>query len=149
MTFNEIKHEIKVNIKNDLKLRLIWYWGLISIILIFGLKYFRSKHLILSPEINFLQGTLPNLFAATAFCAIFFIYYKLIFRIDSSFNKKLIFSTLLTFLGLVIWEIIQYFMGSRIDFYDILMTTIGCILTAAFIKLVFMIKSPLVNLQGR
>jgi hypothetical protein len=137
MTFNEIKREIKFNIKNDQKLRLIWYWGLISITSVFALKYFRSQHLILSPEIDFLQGTLPNLFAATAFCAIFFIYYKLIFRIDSSFNKRLILSTLFTFLGLIIWEVIQYFMGSRIDFYDILMTAIGCILTATFIKFVF------------
>ena len=134
MAFNEIKNEIRSGIKTDRKLRLIWYWGIISMSAVFVLKWFRARHLQLSPTVDFLQGTLPNFFAATGFCAVFFIYYKLIFQTDNSFNKKLMFSTLFTFAGLIIWEIIQYFMGSPMDFYDIVMTTIGCILTAGFIQ---------------
>ncbi len=99
MAFNEIKNEIRSNIKTDRKLKLIWYWGIISMLAVFILKWFRAKHLQLSPAIDFLQGTLPNFFAATGFCAVFFIYYKLIFQTDSSFNKKLMFSTFLLLSG--------------------------------------------------
>lgn len=35
------------------------------------------------------------------------------------------FSFLFSFLGLTLWEFIQYFMGYPIDYFDILMTAIG------------------------
>jgi len=38
-----------------------------------------------------------------------------------------------TFLGLTIWEYAQYFMGFPVDNYDILMSLIGCVLTAGII----------------
>lgn len=133
MTFDETKKEIQLELKTNKKLKLIWYWALVSMICVFILKWFRAKHMNLPESIDFLQGTLPNFFAATGFCAGLFVYYKLIFRVDTSFTKKLIFSTLFTFFGLVIWEVVQYFMGSPMDIYDMLMTTLGCSATAGFI----------------
>ncbi|OCA69922.1 hypothetical protein BBH99_03810 [Chryseobacterium contaminans] len=49
------------------------------------------------------------------------------------FKKTNFFQHHSPFVGLVFWEVIQYFMGSPMDIYDILMTASGCILTAVFI----------------
>lgn len=137
MTFEEIKKEIKLEIKTDKKVKAIWYWGLFSMIGVFILKWIRARHMNLSEVQDFLQGTLPNFFAATGICASVFIFYKLFFRVDASSSKKLIFSTLFTFFGLILWEVVQYFMGSPMDIYDMLMTTLGCILTAGFILILY------------
>lgn len=141
MTFNEIKKEIKLEIKTDKKVKAIWYWGLFSMIGVFLLKWIRARHMHLSETQDFLQGTLPNFFAATGICACLFIFYRLIFRTHASFKKKLLFATLFTFFGLILWEVIQYFMGSPMDIYDILMTTLGCILTAGFILFLYSERS--------
>lgn len=146
MTFNEIKKEIQLEIKTNRKTKLIWYWGLISMILVFALKWIRARHMKLSETLDFLQGTLPNFFAATGICAGTFIFYKLIFRVDHSFWLKLIFSVSFTFFGLIFWEVIQYFMGSPMDIYDIMMTTIGCILTVGFIMTLYSEK-PIQNIN--
>ncbi|CEJ71061.1 hypothetical protein [Chryseobacterium oranimense] len=136
MTFNEIKKEIQLEIKTNKKVRSIWYWGLFSMTAVFVLKWIRARHMNLSGVQDFLQGTLPNFFAATGICASLFIFYKLIFFTDTSFTKKLAFSTLFTFFGLAAWEVIQYYMGSPMDIYDILMTISGCVMTAGFIMIV-------------
>ncbi|SIS79016.1 hypothetical protein SAMN05421786_102109 [Chryseobacterium ureilyticum] len=137
MTFNEIKKEIKFDIKTDKKVKAIWYWGLFSMTGVFILKWIRARHMHLSETQDFLQGTLPNFFAATGIFASVFIFYKLLFRTDASSSKKLIFSTLFTFFGLILWEVIQYFMGSPMDIYDVLMTILGCILTGGFIQILY------------
>ncbi|WP_347216148.1 hypothetical protein [Chryseobacterium sp.] len=137
MTFDEIKKEIKLEIKTDKKVKAIWYWGLFSMIGVFLLKWIRAQHMNLSEIQDFLQGTLPNFFAATGICASIFIFYKLLFRADTPFSKKLIFSTLFTFFGLVLWEVIQFFMGSPMDIYDMLMTALGCAMTAGFILIIY------------
>lgn len=141
MTFNEIKKEIKFEIKTDKKVKAIWYWGLFSMIGVFILKWIRAKHMHLSEVQDFLQGTLPNFFAATGICASIFVFYKLLFRTDTSSSKKLIFAILFTFFGLIFWEVIQFLMGSPMDIYDVLMTALGCILTAGFIKFLYSEKT--------
>lgn len=143
MTFDEIKKEIKLEIKTNRKIQLIWYWGIVSMTCVFLLKWFRSRHLKLSESIDFLQGTLPNFFAATGICAALFVYYKLIFRADyHSLTRKLLFSTLFTFFGLIVWEVMQFFMGSPMDIYDMLMTAAGCTVTAGFIIILHREKKP-------
>lgn len=89
MTFDEIKKEIKLEIKTDKKIKAIWYWGLFSMIGVFILKWIRAKHMHLSEVQDFLQGTLPNFFAATGICASIFVFYKLLFRTDASSSKKI------------------------------------------------------------
>lgn len=83
MSFAEIKDEIKLQIRHDKKYKYVWSWALVSIICVFALKWFRYRHFELSPTVDFLQGVLPNFFAATTFTGIFF-YYKLIYRIAST-----------------------------------------------------------------
>ncbi|SHE47204.1 hypothetical protein SAMN05443633_101309 [Chryseobacterium arachidis] len=137
MTFDEIKKETQLEIKTNPKTRLIWYWGLASLISVFILKWIRAQHMHLSEPADFLQGTLPNFFAATGICAAVFVYHKLIFRVDKPFTEKLIFATLFTLFGLILWEVIQYFMGSPMDIYDIMMTIFGCGITGGFIYILY------------
>lgn len=132
-----IKNENSKN-KNS---RLISIWGLVS----FGFCFFiraviRPRQYHFTGILDFLQGTLPNFFAATGICAIAFLNYKLFFgtveQIPST-NKKLVFGFLFSFIGLTLWEIIQYFMGYPIDYYDIIMTALGSIFTVMLNKLIF------------
>ncbi|MBD8084586.1 hypothetical protein [Chryseobacterium caseinilyticum] len=137
MSFAEIKDEIKLQIRHDKKYKYVWSWALVSIICVFALKWFRYRQFELSPTVDFLQGVLPNFFAATTFTAGFFIYYKLIFRTDNTTDNKLTISSAISFFGLVIWEFIQLMMGSPIDIYDIFTTFLGCLITFIFVKFLF------------
>jgi hypothetical protein len=107
---------------------------MIFVIIIKGI--IRPLHLHFSEVGVFFIGTLPNFFAATGFCSFFFVYSKLFLenkKFLQSTISRLIFSSIITFIGLAFWEVIQKFLGDPMDFYDILMTGVGCICTYLFI----------------
>ena len=94
--------------------------------------YVRNQHVELNTTLDYLQGTLPNFFAATGICGIIFYFVNLLSKIGS-YKRKLLYSFVFTFIGLTSWEYVQYFMGYPIDYNDILMSFIGCIITIGFI----------------
>ena len=96
--------------------------------------YIRNQHLELNATLDYLQGTLPNFFAATGICGLIFFYANLLNK-TSTYKRKLLYAFVFTFAGLTSWEYIQYFMGYPIDYNDILMSFIGCIITIGFISI--------------
>ena len=94
--------------------------------------YVRDQHFELSVTLDYLQGTLPNFFAATGICGLVFFYTNLLSK-TSTYKRKLLYAAIFTFAGLTSWEYIQYFMGYPIDYNDILMSFIGCIITIGFV----------------
>ena len=125
--------------KEKPNLRILTYWALFSFIGITIIKtVIRPKHYHLSETLAFLQGTLPNFFAGAIFFVLAFVNYRVFFKNKNSFLSRLIFAFLFSFLGLTLWEYIQYLMwGYPIDYFDILMTAIGNIFT---IILIFLLK---------
>jgi hypothetical protein len=133
-----IKTYLRSNITKDKRYRPMALWVFFSMIGVIAIKeVIRPMHLHLSPIGIFLQGTLPNFFAATGFCALGFLYYKIFFKGDPCLSKKLLFAFLFSFIGLTLWEYIQYFMGYPVDYYDILMSAIGSAITVIFIWLIY------------
>jgi len=94
--------------------------------------YVRSQHFELNATLEYLQGTLPNFFAATGICGLMFFYTNLLSE-KGTYKRKLLYAFGFTFIGLTSWEYIQYLMGYPIDYNDILMSFIGCIITIGFI----------------
>ena len=94
--------------------------------------YVRKQSFELNTILDYLQGTLPNFFAATGICGLIFFYTNLLSKADT-YRRKLFYSAVFTFAGLTSWEYIQYFMGYPIDYNDILMSFIGCIITIGFV----------------
>ena len=103
--------------------------------------YIRDQHFELSVTLDYLQGTLPNFFAATGICGLIFYYANLLSK-TGTYKRKLLYAAIFTFAGLTSWEYIQYFMGYPIDYHDILMSFIGCIITIGFVLL---LKMPASN----
>ncbi len=139
MTKLDLFKTIKSQNKADGKLKLISYWGLLSFLLCFFIRSFiRTQHYKFTGILDFLQGTLPNFFAATGFCALAYLYHQLFFGINANkvtLNKKLVFAFLFSFVGLTLWEVIQYLLGYKMDVNDVLMTALGSIITVVFIWL--------------
>ena len=94
--------------------------------------YVRNQSFELNATLDYLQGTLPNFFAATGICSLIFIYGNLLSKIGS-YNRKLLYAFVFTFVGLTSWEYIQYFMGYPVDYHDILMSFTGCMITIGFV----------------
>jgi len=94
--------------------------------------YIRSRNFELNATLDYLQGTLPNFFAATGICGLIFLYANLLNK-TGTYKRKLLYAAVFTFAGLTSWEYIQYFMGYPIDYHDILMSFIGCIITVGFV----------------
>ncbi len=136
---NQIK-DLNQSIKQDSKGKTISFFGLLSFLSVMLIRaVIRPSHFHLPPVGMFLQGTLPNFFAATGFCALAFLYHKLFFGANSnvSLAKKLLFATLFSLIGLALWEIIQYFLGFPIDYYDLLMTAAGNLVMGVFIVIMY------------
>jgi len=94
--------------------------------------YVRNQHFELNVTLDYLQGTLPNFFAATGICGLVFCYANLLSK-TGTYKRKLLYAFVFTFTSLTSWEYIQYFMGYPIDYNDILMSFIACIITIGFV----------------
>lgn len=130
--------DINSKIKQDKQLKPALIIAILSFLGIFIIKAIRPYHFELTYFQIFLQGTLPNFFAAVGFCVLGFNYSPIFFQLGNlklTLNYQLIFAFLFSFGGLTIWEAIQYFMGFPIDYYDILMTAIGSAAMTIFIKI--------------
>ncbi|RXP64656.1 hypothetical protein EC396_01405 [Lutibacter sp. HS1-25] len=136
MNFNNIKYQLAKERKEKPRMRILSYWAIVSFLGIVIIKtIIRPKNLHLSGTFDFLQGTLPNFFAGSGFCVIAFVYFRAFYIHENSLTKRLLFAFLFSFLGLTLWEFIQFFMGYPIDFYDILMTAMGNLLTIIIVVL--------------
>ena len=82
--------------------------------------YVRNQHFELNATLDYLQGTLPNFFAATGISSVIFCNPYLRSKVDT-YKRRLIYASAFTFSGLTSWEYIQYFMGYPIDYNDIIM----------------------------
>ena len=122
---------------SDKHISVIGIWEVASFAAIIAIKgIIRPMHLPFSEVGVFLIGTLPNFFAATGIFSCIFVYSKLLSEKHKYFQStisRLNFSSIITFSGLSLWEVIQTFLGSNIDIYDILMSGIGCFCTYLFI----------------
>ena len=108
-------------------------YSLLSFLAVSFIKlYVRRQNFELSITLDYLQGTLPNFFAATGICSLIFIYIVLLSKTDT-YKRKLLYAAIFTFAGLTSWEYIQYFIGYPVDYHDILMSFIGCIITVGFV----------------
>jgi hypothetical protein len=113
-------------------IRLLMLWAGISLIMISLIKtVIRPGHFYFSGTYDFLLGTLPNFFAGAVIFVFGFIFYRPVFIENHSVFRRFLFSFLFSFCSLSAWEIIQYFMGYPIDYFDILMTVAGNITTIA------------------
>ena len=94
--------------------------------------YVRNQSFELNATLDYLQGTLPNFFAATGICSLIFFYANSLNK-TGTYKCKLLYAAIFTFVGLTGWEYIQYFMGYPIDYHDILMSFTGCMITIGFV----------------
>ena len=134
MNFQNIRYQIKKERREKPNLKFLIYWAIISALGIFIIRIIiRPQHYQLSETFDFLQGTLPNFFAGAMFFVLAFLYYRALFRNDNSFTRRIMFAFLFSFLGLTLWEYIQFLMGYPIDYFDILMTAIGNLFTIIII----------------
>jgi|GEM_PF-2273619 len=133
---------INLSLPNDRKLKIIAASALCSFLCIIIIqRVIRPRHWHLTGFETFLQGTLPNFFASTGICSITFIYYNSFLKNgkNASLSKKIVFTSLFTFTGLTVWEIIQYFMCCPIDYDDIIMTALGCLTMSIIISIMYML----------
>ncbi len=140
MKFIDRIRNLNPSLRNDRKSMVISVFGLVSFLCVVLIqRVIRPQHIQLSGIEMFLQGTLPNFFAATGICSISFLYMAIVFnegKSNNSYKKRLAIAVFFTFLGLTLWEIIQKFMDCPIDYGDIIMTAAGCLLAALFIWMV-------------
>ena len=134
---NNIEKLLEANKKQSRTEKLIHIilciYTLLSFLAVAFIKlYVRKQHFELHTTFDYLQGTLPNFFAATGICGLIFLYANLLSK-TSTYKRKLLYAAVFTFAGLTGWEYIQYFMGYPIDYHDILMSFIGCVITIGFV----------------
>ncbi|WP_111707405.1 hypothetical protein [Lutibacter citreus] len=135
--FNSIKYEIDKERNENPKLKILSYWSLFSFVGIIIIKtIIRPKQLHISEFFIFLQGTLPNYFAGAGLFSLAFIFYRAFFSYENSIIKRIVFSFLFSFVGLTMWELVQYFMGYPVDYYDIIMTAIGGVSSIIIVLLI-------------
>jgi len=97
----------------------------------------RPRHFHLNAPGVFLQGTLPNFFAATTIAPFTFLLMVTVAGTGAQLNKLNAYACTFTFFGLTAWELVLHYYGRRpIDVYDILMSAIGGVLMFFFIKAV-------------
>ncbi|MCL2074697.1 MAG: hypothetical protein FWH18_12300 [Marinilabiliaceae bacterium] len=132
----KLVERLKEQSKTEKKIYMFLYiYALLSMFAVSFIKlYIRKQQFELYTIFDYLQGTLPNFFAATGICSLIFCYAELL-RKTGTYKRKLLYASVFTFAGLTGWEYIQYFMGYPIDYHDILMSFIGCIMTIAFVLL--------------
>ncbi|WP_372776765.1 hypothetical protein [Mangrovibacterium sp.] len=136
MNLKSIRYEIRKETKEKPLLKVLLGWVFLSFLGIAVIKtVIRPRHLQLSETLDFLQGTLPNFFAATMFSALAFVYYPAFFKSYNRLNCRLTFALVFSFFGLTSWEFIQYFMGYPIDYFDLIMTALGSSATILLILL--------------
>lgn len=134
MSLQKVRYELKKEITENPRLKILAYWIFISALGITIIKtIIRPRHMPLSETMDFLIGTLPNFFAGSMFFALAFVYYRAIFKNENLKLNRFIFAFLFSFAGLTFWEYIQYFMGFPIDYLDILMTGVGNLFTIIII----------------
>lgn len=117
--------------------RTILIWCLISFLSITIIKgVLRPLNLHYPKSVAFLMDTLPNFFAATGICPLLFVYIPFIISGEKikKDHLRLILSALITLIVLITWEFFQLVWKYPVDILDILMTTIGCLLTYIFIR---------------
>lgn len=125
--------------------RILSLYCLICMLAIILIKdYIRPKHLKFSETGIFLQGTLPNFFAAFGLTTLVYIISKFLDkRLTSQSIASLFFASATTFLGLFIWEFVRYYFGKmNFDFEDIFMTFLGC-------ALAFLLINKTINIINR
>lgn len=134
------KEEIEKIIAFDkMKFIILVVWEILNMIAVVYIQYFlRAKKIAYSTTDTFLLGTLPSLFGAAAFVAILFVYHKIHSKL---LGKYKLFNSIgvafsVTFFGFLLWELIRMGMYP-FDIYDIVMTFIGCVLSAIFILILF------------
>lgn len=110
--------------------------GLLSVMAVLLIQdVIRPKHLRLNATGMFLQGTLPNFFAATCLAPFIFLLMVTVAGVGAQLNKLNFYACVFTFFGLTLWELILHYYGHRnIDVYDILMSAIGGVMMFFFIK---------------
>ncbi|PVX50729.1 hypothetical protein C7377_1042 [Balneicella halophila] len=137
MNFQNIKYEVAKERKEKPKLKILIYWAILSFLGIILIKsYIRPQPPHLSETLDFLQETLPNFFAGAIFYVLGFIYFKGLFRSENSLIRRHLFAFLFSFLGLTLWEYIQFFLWDYpIDYFDNIMTAVGNIFTIFIIFL--------------
>lgn len=134
MNFQSVRYELKKEIAEKPKLKILLYWFFFSVFGVIIIKtVIRPKHIQLSESFDFLQGILPNFFAGAMLCVLAFIYSSTFYRVKNAMWQRLIIASLISFLGLTLWEYLQYFMGYPIDYFDILMTAFGNLLTVIIV----------------
>ncbi|GEM_PF-4967162 len=104
---------------------------IVSMGLVMMIRYIRSLRLSLSDWELFLQGTLPNFFAATGLWGVIFMWYKKFAVVKGFYTLRntLMVTFLIVFSGLCAWEVMQlYIADAPMDVYDIMMSFIGCVL---------------------
>lgn len=117
-------------------MKILLYWAMLSFLGVIIIKtIIRPNHFQLSNTFNFLQETLPNFFAGSGVFVIAFVYYKAFYINKNSITKRIIVAFASSFLGLTTWEFIPYYMGFSIDYYDVLMTGLGNLVSILIIVL--------------
>jgi len=106
-----------------------------------GVRILRHDVSAYSPGFKYLLGIAPNFGAALAILFGIEIYYTILIKkskvIDSN-PKEFGLIALVTFLGLSLWELLQFvFWAYPIDVYDILATAVGIL----FSSLLFLVTS--------
>ena len=136
MNLKGIQSEIDKERKENPKIKLLIYWAVLSLLGITIIKtVIRPNNYHFSRSFDFLQGTLPNFFAGAMMFVAGYIIYRGVLGKKVVKNRRILFAFLFSFCGLVLWEIIQFYMGYPIDLYDIIMTAIGNLLTIVIIRI--------------
>lgn len=135
MKFRDAVQGVKADMQSNSGVKAIAIWSVVSFLMVAAIKTSRGHHFHLSPMFSFMQGTLPNFFAATGITSWAFMYYRIFPFSISKLLPRILLASLFAFAGLTLWEVIQYFMGYAMDINDIAMTAVGCILTSVFIYL--------------
>ena len=125
-------------IENNKGYRIIILVGVVSMLFIILIKgVIRPLHLYYSHVATVLQGILPDFFAASGFSAFSFIYLAYFLsekKCKNAVRKAMIFSFAVSFLILLIWEYIQFFIWQySVDLMDILASAVGSAVMVALI----------------
>ncbi|BDX39103.1 hypothetical protein CYCD_24580 [Tenuifilaceae bacterium CYCD] len=135
MKFRDAVVCVNEDVQSNSGMKAISIWSVVSFLMVIAIKTSRGQPFHLSPMFSFMQGTLPNFFAATGITSWAFMYYRIFPFSSSRLLPRILLASLFAFAGLTLWEVVQYFMGYAMDINDIAMTAVGCILTSVFIYL--------------
>ena len=125
--------------KDKLRFTILIFWEITLMIGVAYIQYIlRPQKLNLSTTGIFLQGTLPSLFGASGYLALFFVFHKVLKSNSNNYKliNSVVFAFLLTFGGLTFWELIRTVIYP-FDFYDIIMTFLGCLISLLLISVLY------------